>query len=184
MGKPPKTETYDIWDNPDELVWEAYNRDNIVVKDYGNSDRCYIFCASNDLFYPDEREVFRKVIIEKDRFEWSRISSSDQIVKNAGRVILIRDIFKQWYVTGINSRINTMDKLIEHLRKLCKGYKVVTVGSSAGGYAAAVIAAMLNGEICIDLAGQNTLASVRSDFYRCHIGGARNHPRIMMLRNF
>lgn len=159
MGK-----KFDIWDEHNELLEEAYRRNNYLVYDYNNSDICYIFCASNDIYYPNEEEVFCRTILKNDRFEWNAISKSKQIIKSAGRVILIRDVYKQWYITGLNNKCNNPKKMLDLLKSLTEGYRVITAGVSAGGYVAALIGSVLNAERCFDFSGQNTLAGVIDDF--------------------
>lgn len=63
--------------------------------------------------------------------------------KKAYKHIFIRDVFKQWYLAGINSNINTPEKLIEFLRKETEGYHTVMLGSSAGAYAAILYGSLL-----------------------------------------
>ena len=42
-----------LWSTENELVEAMYQREGIMVRDYCNSDICYIFFSSNDLFYPN-----------------------------------------------------------------------------------------------------------------------------------
>ena len=111
----------------------------IEYDEKGQKNWCAIYFCSNDIYYPNTEDIFRKRIIEKNFFEWyhSRIN-------RAYKHIFVRDVFKQWYLTGINARINTPEKLTEFLRKETEGYNIVTVGSSAGGYAAILHGSLLN----------------------------------------
>ncbi len=147
-----------------ELLDEWYHKKNILVKDIGRGDKCYIFFASNDIYYPNTVETFTERIVNKDRFEWTNMASSREIMADAGRMIFVRDLYKQWYITGINDRINTHDKLMDHLRMLAQGYRVITLGSSAGGYMAVLAGAVLNAEACFDFSGQIMLDSLNCDF--------------------
>lgn len=144
----------DIWFKEYPLIQQEYSKDNFLVKDYGKTNKCYIFFSSNALYFPNTLDEFRKKIVEQDRYEWKRIASSKEIIESVGRVIFVRDIYKQFYVSGINSRVNSIDKLIELLSKLTVGYEVITVGSSAGGYIAALVAAKLSARMCFDFSGQ------------------------------
>lgn len=138
-----------------EDVWEAYKGDNYQCIDTGTeSDICYIFFSSNGLYYPDEKEVFEREIICKNRFEWKWVVKHSDILKKAGRIIYVRDIFKDWYSLGINEEINTIDKTLELLRDLTEGYRIVTIGSSAGGYMAVLAAVRLQALWCINFSGQ------------------------------
>lgn len=125
-----------------DIVQQIYNeRDNFLIEydDKGDKNWCAIYFCSNDIYYPNTEEIFRKRIVEKNFFEWyhSRINK-------AYKHIFVRDVFKQWYLMGINSTINTPKKLAEFLRKETEGYNIVTVGSSAGGYAAILYGSLLD----------------------------------------
>ena len=125
----------DIWRNKEPIADRAYNLDNYKIIQKNDDGVCVIYCSSNDIWYPNEKDVFEKKIFIENRFEWENIR-----YKNAGKEIFIRDIYKSWYVTGINSRIDSMDKLLDWLKKETKGYEVIVIGSSAGGYLASIIA--------------------------------------------
>lgn len=126
------------------IVRQVYEtQDNYLIEydEIGQKNWCAIYFCSNDIYYPNTEEIFRKRIIEKNFFEWyhSRI-------KKASKHIFVRDIFKQWYLAGINARIDTPEKLIAFLRNETEGYHVVTIGSSAGGYAATLYGSLLNAD--------------------------------------
>lgn len=138
-----------------EDIWEAYEGDNYQCVDTGaESDICYIFFSSNGLYYPDEKEVFDREIIHKDRYEWKWMVLHSDIPKKAGRIIYVRDVFKDWYSRGISSKVNTIEKTLDLLRNLTQGYQVITVGSSAGGYMAVLAAVRLQALWCINFSGQ------------------------------
>lgn len=125
-----------------DIVQQVYTKqDNFIIEydDQGDKNWCAIYFCSNGIYYPNTEEIFRKQIIEKNFFEWyhSRIN-------RASKHIFIRDVFKQWYLTGINTKINTPQKLTEFLRKETEGYNIITIGSSAGGYAAILHGSLLN----------------------------------------
>ena len=153
-----------LWEPDNKLLTEWYHKDNILIKDVGNGDKCYIFFASNDIYYPNTVEVFTERIIGKDRFEWTNMATSKEIMRDAGRMIFVRDLYKQWYITGVNDKINTHDKLFDKLRTLSEGYRIVTLGSSAGGYIAALTGAVLDAEACFDFSGQLVLDCLEHDF--------------------
>lgn len=128
-----------------DMVWKAYQENPNYRIEYNDDCACRGWCAiyfcSNDIYFPNNETIFRKRIIEKDFYEWygSRI---DKAYKH----IFVRDIFKQWYLTGINAKIDSPEKLLEFLRKETEGMRVITVGSSAGGYAAILYGVQLNTE--------------------------------------
>lgn len=150
-----------------ELVWAAYEGDNYQCIDTGtDSDICYIFFSSNGLYYPDEKEVFESEIIQKDRYEWKWVVNHSGIPEKAGRVIYVRDVFKDWYSMGISKTVNTLDKTLDLLKRLTEGYRIVTVGSSAGGYMAVLAAVSLQAAWCINFSGQYRVRPNVQEEYR------------------
>lgn len=117
----------------------------------------FFFFSSNAIYYPNTREQFDETIIRNDRYEWENLASSESLVQNSGMHIFVRDIYKQWYVEGINTRINSIEKLLDYLKTLTEGYEVITVGNSAGGYMAVIAAGFLNALQCFNFAGQVSL---------------------------
>lgn len=122
-------------DEHNSLLMEQYQKDNFRVLDLDAKKKtCFIFFSSNGLYFPNDVETFQQTVVEKDRYEWENIAQSSLIRRFAGRLIFVRDLFKAWYVTGINARVNSIDKLIAMLKDLTEGYEVITCGGSAGGY--------------------------------------------------
>lgn len=94
--------------------------------------------------------MFRFSIIKKNRYEWTNLK-----IKRAYKHIFIRDIYKQWYASGINAEINTLDKLIEWLRNETLNYnEIIMVGSSGGGYAATIAGVKLKASLIFNFNGQ------------------------------
>lgn len=114
------------------------------------------FFPSNGLYYPNDIGTFCKTIEIEDRFEWERLIEKNELPK-AAKCIYVRDLHKTWYVTGINNKINSLDKLIIFLKEITKGYKVITVGSSAGGYMASIVGAKMNSYLAFNFSGQFSL---------------------------
>lgn len=115
---------------------------------------CYIFFSGNGLYYPNEYEVFEQVVEVQDRYEWENIAKSEEITTCASRIIFVRDIYKTWYVNGINEKIDSIDKLLVLLRELVRGMPVITVGNSAGGYMAVIAGMELNAKRIYSFGGQ------------------------------
>lgn len=133
-----------VFQTDSEIVNKVYQeQDNYLIEtnEKGDKEWCAIYFCSHDIYYPNIEEIFRKRIIQKNFFEWyhSRITK-------ASKHIFIRDVFKQWYLAGINKSINTPEKLTDFLRKETLEYKIVTIGSSAGGYAAILYGSLLSAE--------------------------------------
>jgi hypothetical protein len=134
--------TYHIFQTDSKIVNQVYHEQDNYLIEYdkkGDKEWCAIYFCSNDIYYPNTEEVFYNRIIKKNFFEWYHSR-----VNKAYKHIFIRDIFKQWYLAGINKTINTPNKLIEFIKKETKDYKVITIGSSAGGYAAILYGSFIN----------------------------------------
>lgn len=139
------------------VVKDVYTNATNYHIDYDDSCSeyiCAIYFSSNDIYYPNQEDIFRKRIIEKNFFEWyhTRI--------RAHKHIFLRDVFKQWYLEGINAKLNTPEKVADWLEHETTGYRVVTVGSSAGGYAAVLYGSLLNAERVIAFNAQFSLTSL------------------------
>ena len=113
--------------------FRSKNENYLVVdenKNIGGDQRCCIYFSSNALWYPNTIEAFIDQVENKDKYEWYKTR-----VKDISRHIYVRDVYKQWYLAGINEEINDPKALLDLLRQLTDGYIVTTIGSSAGGFA-------------------------------------------------
>jgi len=61
---------------------------------------------------------------------------------------------KQWYINGINQKIDSVEKVIEFLRTETENMRVTTVGNSSGGYMATLVAQKLNAKMAYCVSGQ------------------------------
>ncbi len=89
---------------------------------------CCIYFSSHGIYYPETQQVFLSKIVEKNVYEWYR-----RRIPGVKKHIFLRDIRKQFYVEGINNVLNSIDKLVEWLKRETQNYSVITAGSSAGG---------------------------------------------------
>lgn len=129
----------------DDLINNYYIEDNFLIKEYSlnNSNICYIFFSSLGIYKHNDIDGLL-YIHEHDKYEWKSLCENKTIIKHCKRIIFIRDIKKQFYLDGINKRINTIKKLALFLKKETNGLDVYLVGSSAGGYAAYIISNYLD----------------------------------------
>ncbi|WP_304323147.1 hypothetical protein [Phocaeicola plebeius] len=147
-----------VFQTDSEIVNKIYQEQDNYLIEYdkqGDKEWCAIYFCSNDIYYPNTEEIFQKRIIDKNFFEWYHSR-----VNKAYKHIFIRDIFKQWYLAGINKTINTPEKLIDFLRIETKNYKVITIGSSAGGYAAILYGSFINTQYALTFNPQFELQSL------------------------
>jgi len=166
----------DYWMNEPNFLIE-YN-EHCTSKEY-----CAIYFCSNDIWYPHTEEFFRKRIIEKNFFEWYGCR-----ITRAYKHIFVRDVFKQWYITGINGKINSSSKLLDFLKNETEGYKVITLGSSAGGYASALFGPKLgaiqaicfNGQFCLQRLVNESNNSISPILYSMHKSNSRGVNNILM----
>ncbi|MFT4015903.1 MAG: hypothetical protein QM668_02985 [Agriterribacter sp.] len=140
----------DVYENhPNYLI--EYNEN--AVKEY-----CIVYFASNDLYYPNNEIAFSESVIKKNRFEWygNRI--------NYGyKHIFLRDIKKQWYLTGINATLNCPAALFDFLREETMGYKTIFLGSSAGGFISVILGQLINAERIYTFNGQFEILSLLNE---------------------
>jgi hypothetical protein len=144
------------FDNP--YLSNDYIDGNIKIINLQNkSNRCLLFCSGNGLYYPNTLEEYINKIRIENKYEWDNTAKNKIIQKTVSKIIFIRDIFKQWYVTGINSKINNIEKLSEYLRQETRGYEVTIIGNSAGGYIGVLIGLLIKAKIIITVSGQFNL---------------------------
>lgn len=141
-------------DRVDEnVLWSAYCRDNFEVKytprNIPGEKVAAVYFSSNGLWYRGKTS-FDVQILQKNRFEWKR-----NMLKNADMHIFVRDIFCFSYYYGINNKIDSIEKLSDFLAVLTKDCtQVIMLGSSAGGYAAALVGSLLEVSYVFSFSGQ------------------------------
>ena len=136
------TEKQIIFQVHSKLVIEAFDGPNYYIEycnEIQSSKICVIYFSSNEIYYPNTPSSFSFSILNKDRYEWKKNK-----FKNVSKHIFLRDIRKQWYIGGVNSKLNHPMKLLDFLKSETKDYEVYVVGSSAGGFAAILFGSLLN----------------------------------------
>lgn len=118
-----------------------YNIEYEEENGFIENDLCVIYFSSNEIYYPNTLESFEYSIVKKDKYEWKRNK-----FPKAKKHIFLRDLHKQWYLSGINESLNDPKKVLDFLRSETIGYRVIAIGSSAGGYAALLFGSMLECE--------------------------------------
>lgn len=139
--------------NQNILLNHMYKQDNIrIIEGMAKNKKCIIICSSNGIYFPNTYEEFRWKIIGRDFYEGERISSL--LIEYVERIILIRDIRKSFYVTGISEKYNSIDSVLCMLKELTEGYEIITAGGSAGGYMAAIVGTCLDAQYVVNAGGQ------------------------------
>ena len=122
---------------------KAYHLSNYLIEETINNQTlpvAVIYFSSSAIYYPNTIDAFKKAFIDSEnKFEFYK---SDLKIK-ADKNIYIRDIAKQFYITGINHTLPSMDAVLSFLKKETDGYELYTVGSSAGAYAATLSGSIL-----------------------------------------
>lgn len=152
------TFSFNIWAKENPVVFVEYQKDNFFVKNTNQHSKiCIIFFSGNGLYFPNTEEEFNKTIIQNNRYEWEHITLDGTFLKKTGKLIFVRDVYKQWYVRGINANLNTIEKVVNRLKEETVGYHIITTGSSAGGYAAVLFGILLNAQKIFTFSGQFSL---------------------------
>lgn len=134
-----------------EVFLKAFDeKDNYIIEEDENSssDICAIYFSSMAIYNPTTEESFEKNIIQKNKFEWYKTR-----YPYAKKHIFIRDNYKLFYIYGINKSLCSIEKVTTFLKKETSGYRTVTIGSSAGGYAALFTGVRLNSLYIISFSG-------------------------------
>lgn len=138
-----------------ELLEIAYGLDNFLIKydHHIDSNLCLVCFSSNAIYYPNDDSQLNN-IIKTNRFEWVNLAPSGY-----KKYIFLRDVYKQWYVNGINNSINSQVRLIDFLRTETDGYDITCIGASSGGYAAVLFGSLLQAKKIFSFSGQFNLTS-------------------------
>lgn len=147
-----------VFQTDSELARIAYQtKDNYLIEydEAQSKEYCAVYFSSNDIYYPNTEKALCNSIFELNKFEWFNLR-----VPYASKHIFIRDIHKQWYLTGINSIIDSPDKLLHFLRDETAGYEITSLGSSAGGFAAVLYGSLLNARLILSFNGQFQIKSL------------------------
>lgn len=134
-------------DDANQLLTHVWKGNNVrIIDGIADNNKCIIFCSSHGIYFPNTYGEFRKKIICNDYYEWSRLASL--LIEYVERIILIRDVRKSFYVTGISEKYNSIDSVLDMLRKYTDGYEIITAGSSGGGVYGIYYWHVFEGKIC------------------------------------
>lgn len=162
-----------------------YSGENYLIKDnkQNNVEKiAVLYFSSSGIYFPNTEEMFSKAFVENDKYEFL----DSELKIKADKEIYIRDIAKQFYITGISQMCPDMDSLFQLLKKETEGFKVITVGSSAGGYAATLIGYLLNAELIYCFSGYFNLEIVDTEtwFYVEKYKNNRSRNKYYKLGNY
>lgn len=145
-----------------EIYEKAYSLSNykIEIDETIKTNICALYVSSSGIYYPNNEDALRECILQKDTFEWYATR-----FKKAKKHIFIRDVAKQFYITGINKELDTVDKTVSFLRAEVKGYDLYVIGSSAGGYMASILAEKLKAKLLVCFSAYFNLNIVDHDVW-------------------
>ena len=142
------------------IVMEQYEELNYEIHMTDSKTKnCLICFSGHGLYFPNTLETFENRIIDNNRFEWKKVNQNKIVEKKFKKIIYVRDIWKTWYLYGINSSISNTERLLKFLQNETQGYDVYTVGNSAGGYAAVQYGCLLNAVMVYNYSGQYEIDS-------------------------
>ena len=127
-----------------ELTQKYFDKNNFIIQteNINNGEKwAVIYASSHNLYKPENEEGFIKDIVKKDNYEWFKTR-----IPFAEKHIFIRDISKRFYRFGISNKINSLEEFAKFIKPELEGYKLITIGSSAGGTAAIELGNFLNAE--------------------------------------
>ena len=142
--------------NKNVIVDREYKKDNYyLINTFSPTKKAIVFFSSNGIYFPNTEDTFIKVMNSKNHgYEWTNIARNKKIRKTFEKIMFVRDIYKQWYVTGINKRYDTIDKVVELIRQELSGFSITTCGVSSGGYMAVIIGSLVGAERIVCSSGQ------------------------------
>ena len=82
----------------------------------------------------------------KDRFEWNNISQRKEIRNKFGKILFLRDPFANFYLQGINSKVSSIDDVIEFVKKILQiddDSKISIMSYSSGAYLSLILASSI-----------------------------------------
>ena len=142
-----------------KILRDQHENIRIIECQDSRSNACAIYFSSNALYAPNTDEAVRKTLFDKERYEWTK-----NLVFNAKRHIFVRDVYKQWYLEGVSSTCDTVEKTLTLLKKHLEGCdSCVCVGSSAGGFAAVLFGSLLGADRILAFNPQFTLSPFLED---------------------
>ena len=144
----------DVEKGKNQLYTNSLNYEEETISKAGY---CYIFFSSNGLYAENSYEEFEKTMLKDDRYEWKSIAKSIKKRRNVGKIIYVRDIYKKFYMYGINANCSTVEDVCTLLKQKTEGYSVITAGISSGGYMAVVAGCKLNAKRVFCISGQFSL---------------------------
>lgn len=130
-----------------ELVAQARKMDNYLI-DGVDGEYTAIYFTGN-VFTSDEAKNPEHKLLRNNHFDFYKMR-----IKKASKHILVRDVSEKWYSNGISDELDSIEKVAEFLKEQTKDSKIITIGVSAGGYAACLFGSLLSAKYAIAISAQ------------------------------
>jgi len=166
------------YDPNNHLIQGEFTRLNFLLRSYEEeiSENKVLWSDSDDYYYEDnDSDILLISFASNGRGEDSIPSFNFyQLLKNNKSFdkLFLRDIDRNYYLTGLKNSSKNLKETIDLIKKLIsvkKYRKIVSIGSSAGGYAAILFGQLLNFSKVIAFNPQTVLSeekeSIIEDYY-------------------
>lgn len=157
-------------------VFNNAETNDMLNKCYASSDNfkerrngsrvLYIFFSSQGLWNRSDPATFENRVNRDDHYDFYNVTQTEFFARKKYDQLFVRDIYLSWYAYGISEKVPTQAALTDFLSEKASAYdEVVTVGSSAGGYAAILFGAKIGADRIFVFGPQNDLAG-HLEFYK------------------
>ena len=106
----------------DDILWKAYEGDNYKIvltpKHPEGEQTAVVYFSSNGLWFSGKNSFYDR-ILQRDYYEWQKNQ-----IEDADAHIWLRDLFCCFYYYGINTQIDSIEKIRDFLSQLLKGCSV------------------------------------------------------------
>ena len=164
-------------------IWNNHNNYKIEYSKKDDYSCCAVYFSSNGIYFPNDELTFEKEIIIKDKYEWYKTR-----IHRAAKHIFVRDVHKEWYLSGLNKNICNLKQMKEWLYKEILGYEeTIFIGSSAGAYCAMLMGFWLKATFVFAFSPQINLDIERFSgkdlFPYLHMFSKTNNYHLFNLKN-
>ena len=99
--------------NGSRLVRDEYEKDNyFIIETDADTNKAIVFFSSNGIYFPNTEDAFLRAMNgPRHGYEWTNIAKNKRVQRTFKKIMFIRDVYKQWYITGINDEVNSVEKV-------------------------------------------------------------------------
>ncbi len=89
-------------------IEQQYQDDNYRIDDISEIKRVLILCTSNGGW-------------KENTYEWENLTQNPKIREYFGKIVFLRDVYRHFYIEGLNPRINCIDAIVDVLKEKIRG---------------------------------------------------------------